>query len=683
MRFLRNRSLSTKQRVIIVMTSGGALLLACCALLVYDIIHYRRTLADELGVLTRIVGTNCAAAVDFNDRRSAERTLAAMNTTENIVAAAVYDLRGNLFASFQEAQLASVPEELEIGYQFFPNRLRVVSPIEYAGEHIGTIQIISNLDGITERLVHHSLATSIVFLGALIASLILAGRLHRLVSVPILELASLSRAVAQDKNYAVRAQKTSSDEVGQLVDAFNEMLNQIQSRDRDLQDARDHLELRVEERSAELKREVAERKQSEAALLETNDRFELVTLATSDVIFDWNIKTNQIWWSQAIEQVFGYKQKDLDPSTSEFWENHIHPDDRQMILTSMRAATGGRDCLWSHEYRFQRKDGSYADVIDRGYIARDTSGAATRMIGAVQDISERKHSEAKLSDAHEKLLHASRQAGMAEIATNVLHNVGNVLNSVNVSANIVEDTVKQSRSSRLSDVVDLLRSHEQDLGVFLTEDPKGCRIPEYLAKLADYILKERTDIVRELSCIRENIEHIKVIVSMQQNYARASNVTERVDIIDLVEDSLRLSADASGKCRPKIEKKFAAIPPFHVEKHRVLQVLVNLMNNARMACQESERSDMQITVHVERQDRRVRISVADNGVGIPPENLTRIFSHGFTTRENGHGFGLHSSALTAQEMGGSLTAHSEGCGHGATFTLDLPLTLSPSKQVRS
>ena len=442
MSFLRNRSLSTKQRLIIVMTSGGALLLACCALLVYDTVHYRRTLAEELEVLTRIVGSNCAAAVDFNDVRSAEQTLAAMDTAENIVAAAVYNLRGKLIASFRGSQLDSAPEELVIGHQFFDNRLRVVSPIEYGGERIGTIQIISNLDNISERLLHHSLATTIVFLGALVASLLLAGRLHRLVSAPILELASLSRVVAQEKNYAVRAQKASHDEVGQLVDAFNEMLNQIQSRDRDLQDARDHLELRVEERSAELQREVAERKQSEAALLEINRRFELVTLATSDVIFDWDIKTKKIWWSQAIEQVFGYKADDLDPPTSDFWEDRLHPDDREPILASIKAATQEKDSLWSHEYRFLKKDGSYADVLDRGYIVRDTEGAPTRMIGAMQDISERKRSEAQLSDAHEKLLHASRQAGMAEIATNVLHNVGNVLNSVNVSANILEDTVK-------------------------------------------------------------------------------------------------------------------------------------------------------------------------------------------------------------------------------------------------
>jgi signal transduction histidine kinase len=110
-----------------------------------------------------------------------------------------------------------------------------------------------------------------------------------------------------------------------------------------------------------------------------------------------------------------------------------------------------------------------------------------------------------------------------------------------------------------------------------------------------------------------------------------------------------------------------------VEKHKVLQVLVNLIRNAKNACDETGRADKQLTLRVTAANGRVIFSIIDNGIGIPPENLIRIFAHGFTTKKDGHGFGLHSGALAAKEMGGELRVHSDGVGQSATFTLELPL----------
>ena len=125
----------------------------------------------------------------------------------------------------------------------------------------------------------------------------------------------------------------------------------------------------------------------------------------------------------------------------------------------------------------------------------------------------------------------------------------------------------------------------------------------------------------------------------------------------------------------EVIREFETVPPLNVEKHKILQILVNLLRNAKHACQDSGRADKRMTVRVANGDGRIRISVMDNGVGIPPENLTRIFNHGFTTRKDGHGFGLHSGALAAKEMGGSLTVHSDGPGQGAAFTLELPCSM--------
>jgi signal transduction histidine kinase len=262
---------------------------------------------------------------------------------------------------------------------------------------------------------------------------------------------------------------------------------------------------------------------------------------------------------------------------------------------------------------------------------------------------------------------------MAEIATNVLHNVGNVLNSVNVSASLVMDSVKKSKASNLVKVVALLREHEQDLGAFFTGDPRGRQLSAYLSQLSEHLLAGQKSVIQELDSLVKNIEHIKDIVTMQQSYARVSGILEIINIRELVEDGLNMNVGALGRHGVEIVREFEDLPLINIEKHKVLQVLVNLIRNAKHACQDSDRADKRLTVRVTGGAGRIKISVTDNGVGIPPENLTRIFNHGFTTRKDGHGFGLHSGALAAKEMGGALSAHSDGTGHGATFVLELPI----------
>jgi signal transduction histidine kinase len=119
-------------------------------------------------------------------------------------------------------------------------------------------------------------------------------------------------------------------------------------------------------------------------------------------------------------------------------------------------------------------------------------------------------------------------------------------------------------------------------------------------------------------------------------------------------------------------REFEKVPSMNVEKHKILQILVNLVRNAKYACHDSGREDKRLTIRMTNGPERVRISVIDNGVGISTENLTRIFNHGFTTRKDGHGFGLHSGSLAAKQLGGELRVHSDGLGLGATFTLELP-----------
>jgi signal transduction histidine kinase len=280
----------------------------------------------------------------------------------------------------------------------------------------------------------------------------------------------------------------------------------------------------------------------------------------------------------------------------------------------------------------------------------------------------------------ESLITISRQAGMSEVATAVLHNVGNVLNSVNVSASLAANELRQSKSGNVSLIASLLEEHAGDLGHFMMHDTKGRQLPAYLATLGAHLAKENLSIVAELDSLIKNIDHINVIVAMQQNYAKVRGVMETLAVTDLIEDAVQLNLAELDRHQIRLFREYDAthVPKITAEKHKVMQILVNLVSNAKYACSESGQPDKRVTVRVTNGGDRIRISLVDNGVGILEENLSRIFNHGFTTRKNGHGFGLHSAALAAREMGGTLTARSEGAGRGATFTLELPN--SPKEQ---
>jgi signal transduction histidine kinase len=293
-----------------------------------------------------------------------------------------------------------------------------------------------------------------------------------------------------------------------------------------------------------------------------------------------------------------------------------------------------------------------------------------------REISERQRAEHRLADAHRQLVETSRQAGMAEVATGVLHNVGNVLNSVNVSATLVSDRVRQSKADNLLKASTLLREHAEHLEEFFAHDPRAKLLLEYLPNLGTHLNEERAEMLNELELLTKNLDHIKDIVAMQQSYARVAGVVEPVSLAGLAEDALQMNAAALVRHSVHVVRNYSDVPPVAVDKHKVLQILVNLVRNAKYAMDEhaQEHKELEIFIRPEDEDR-VRIAVKDNGTGISPENLVKIFSHGFTTKADGHGFGLHSSAIVARELGGSLWAESDGLGTGATFTLELPVAV--------
>ncbi|MCS7336738.1 MAG: HAMP domain-containing histidine kinase [Verrucomicrobiae bacterium] len=279
----------------------------------------------------------------------------------------------------------------------------------------------------------------------------------------------------------------------------------------------------------------------------------------------------------------------------------------------------------------------------------------------------------QLEQAQQSLMQASRRAGMAEVATSVLHNVGNVLNSVNISISMLNERLQQLRVENVTRAAQLLKKPSEELSRFLTDDPKGRSLPEYLEKLGETLTQDKHALQAEVKTLMKSVEHIKVIVSMQQSLAKKGGVLEQVDITELVEDAIQVTAPAYDRHQIELVKEYGPVEPVLVDRHLVMQILINLLTNAKQALM-GKTSDKKVIVQVSMpQPDKVRVSVTDNGIGIPPENLDKIFTQGFTTRPDGHGFGLHSGANAAKQLGGSLTAYSKGPGHGATFTLELPV----------
>ncbi|HYO74114.1 MAG TPA: ATP-binding protein [Archangium sp.] len=277
----------------------------------------------------------------------------------------------------------------------------------------------------------------------------------------------------------------------------------------------------------------------------------------------------------------------------------------------------------------------------------------------------------ELRQAHHQLVEAARVAGREEIATTVLHNVGNVLSSVKVSTQLLEERFRRSRLHTLFKALELLHGHQQELARYLTEDPQGRLLPAYLTSVGGVLAEEHALHQKELDELQKNLDHIGNIISVQQSLAaRPSQLLEELDVCDAVDDALRIQLRQSSQI--EVVRDYARVPGLLADRHKLLQIFVNLISNARHALMAASISQRRLEVRIRALHESLLVEVSDNGIGISAENMRQIFQYGFTARKDGHGFGLHGCALLAQSMGGTLRARSDGPGQGATFTLELP-----------
>jgi C4-dicarboxylate-specific signal transduction histidine kinase len=310
------------------------------------------------------------------------------------------------------------------------------------------------------------------------------------------------------------------------------------------------------------------------------------------------------------------------------------------------------------------------------YIKAHMEQLGKVLSGIAINITKRKAIEKEVASLNQQLVESARMAGMADVAISVLHNVGNILNSANVSLGLLQEKIERNHTQKLFKVIDMIGDNISSLATYLTEDPKGKLIPEYLTTLEKVIKEEHHSFANEIENLVKHIQHIKDIVVMQQTVSKVSGMAEKVFVPEIFDTALQINGETSLANDIKLTQEYKESCFISVDKSKLLQILVNLIQNAKDAvCMNPANVNKKINLSIKKDatGKDVYISVEDNGVGIDPDHLAKIFSFGFTTKKNGHGFGLHASALAVKEIGGSLKVESQGVGKGAVFTIALPI----------
>jgi len=306
------------------------------------------------------------------------------------------------------------------------------------------------------------------------------------------------------------------------------------------------------------------------------------------------------------------------------------------------------------------------DVTEREIAQEELRKANENLEQKVQERTE------ELNDLNSKIADIARSAGMAEVASGVLHNVGNVLNSVNVSTTMLRAQVKNSRINNLEKLVDMIKEHEDDLCGFLSNDEKGKYVFPFLSGFSDQLKNDKETQLHELESLSDNIEHIKNIVTMQQSYTGNVGVTEKLKASLVMEDAININLSSMNKRGIKLTRLYDDDPELSIDKHKLMQILVNLVSNAAHAVDNNE-GDKIVTAGIQKNIDCVLFYVEDNGVGIDAADIERLFEFGFKKRVGGHGYGLHHSAIMAKELGGKVTVMSDGLGKGARFEVNIPI----------
>ncbi len=414
--------------------------------------------------------------------------------------------------------------------------------------------------------------------------------------------------------------------------------------------------------------DVTESHERQAELEALSIRFAVATRAAQAGVWEWQEESDGVWWNEMMYSIYGFTPETFRPDIATLI-GMIHPDDLALAQAAWENALHNSGQL-QVQFRVLRQDGTVAHVEQVATVVKDPDTAHRRLVGITLDVSHRVAAEQRERQLQKKLLEASHRSGMAEVATGVLHNVGNVLNSLGVASATAQSRLKASQFDRVQRVAALFAEHRGDLAAYLLQDPRGKRMPEYLQALGAQLEKDAADVNQEIETLNGHLQYLREIVRAQQTFARIGETEEIVDVRELIDTALALQGrDLKGV---EIVHELGELPEIHADRYKLMQIVVNFVGNARDAVAATDLPTRRITLRAAVSGEQLEIAVEDTGIGIPAHQLQRVWEFGFTTKAHGHGFGLHSAAVAAQALGGSIAAHSAGLGQGARFSVRIP-----------
>ena len=634
MQWTRKLSLRRKLTLVIMINTFVALCVAGIAFAEYGVYRFKELRLEDLNALANILGTNSTAPLAFKDPNSAQDILRSLTAKPHILSAAIYDRDGNPFAVYHQggshAQDSAPPAERDSS-RFTSDRVLIFQAINFQGEQVGTVFLEGDTVEYKQLLIGYLLFFGLIVAAVSLGAYAMAGRLQRPISNPILELAWTTKMVTSSRDYSIRAGKHSEDEVGVLIDGFNEMLAQIQNRDTELRHAREDLEQRVDERTRELEQEVADRQRAQEALHESEGRIRLLLDSTAEAIFGIDRDGNITFCNPATLRLLGHeKVDDLLGKSAHAVMHHSradgtpYPIEQCAIATSLRRGEG----IHSDDETFWRAEGTSFPAEFWAYPIRK-EGEAVGSVVTFLDITERKRAQAALLEAKEAAEEGSR--AKSEFLANMSHEIRTPMNGILGMTELALDTVL---SVEQRDYLNLVKSSADSL----------------------------------LHVINDILDFSKI------EAGRLELEKTEFAIRDLLEDTLKTLALRTDKKPLEILARVSPNVPTTLigDPTRLRQIIVNLVGNA---IKFTDQGNIFVDTGVEAiagDEVRLHISVSDTGMGIAVEKQQLIFesfaqADGSTTRRfGGTGLGLTISRQLVELMGGRIWVQSE-VGHGSTF----------------